>query len=717
MSQPNLYSASWYRVKDLRPRLRPHVEIHRQRFRGRTWHVLQDHATGQFFRFSPETWCVIGLMDGRRSVDEVWLAAAERLGDDLPTQDEVIQLLGQLHKVDALTGDVAPALRELDERARSMRRDRMLKQMRNPLFVRIPVFDPDRLIAATLPLVKPLFTVWGFLLWLAIIAASGFQAAMHWDALSANLIDRVLAAQSLLLLILVMPPLKLLHELGHGWAVKRWGGEVHEIGVMLLVMMPVPYVEASAATAFRSKWARVSVGAAGMMTELLIAAVALQLWLAAEPGIIRAAAFNVMLIAGVSTVLFNGNPLLRFDAYYMLSDAIEIPNLASRATKWWAYVCERRLFGLRDARSPVEAPGEAGWFAFYAPASFAYRIALMLSIALFVAAEVPLVGIALAAWTVILSLGAPLFKIARHVLSSPRLERCRTRAVAVSAGGLGAAAALILIAPVPHATVVQGVIWAPEAGRIVAGGDGFVRALLIEQGAQVRAGQPLVDLADPLLVRERRVKQAKLDVLELERIARETESLAETRLVGRKADFAREDLEHVERRLDELVVRSPLDGRVRLLNPKDLSDRFLKRGELLGYVLRRGERKVRVVVPQDAIDLVRNDTRRVDLRLARSLDTVVRDVAIVREVPSGDRELPSPALAMSAGGPLPLDPNDPNRKRVLETFYQLELALPPSLGALGVGERVYARFDHGSASLGAQLWRFTRQTFLKRLDL
>ncbi|RDD62473.1 site-2 protease family protein [Ferruginivarius sediminum] len=717
MTAQNLHSASWYRVRNLRPRLRPNVQIHRQEFRGRVWHVLQDHATGQFFRFSPETWCVIGLMDGRRTVDEIWLAASDRLGDDMPTQDEVIQLLGQLHKADALAGDVPPALRELDERARSARRGRLLKQVRNPLFVRIPLFDPDRLIAATLPLVRPLFSGFGLIVWFVVIALSAFQAGMNWEELSSNTLERVLAAESVVMMFLVFPPLKLLHELGHGWAVKRWGGEVHEIGIMLLVMLPVPYVEASSSTAFASRWRRFAVAGAGMMTELLIAAAALQIWLAAEPGLLRAAAFNVMLIAGVSTLLFNGNPLLRFDAYYMLGDLLEIPNLATRASKWWAYVCERWLFGVRDAQSPADQPGEAKWLAIYAPASFAYRIVLMLTIALFVAEAVPLVGIALAVWTVLLTLGAPAWKIARHLLTSARLERVRGRALAVTAAGCAGFVALLFAVPVPHATVAQGVVWAPEAGRVTATGDGFVRRVVVEQGAEVGPGQPLLRLEDPLLRREARVKAAKLDVLELERISREAESLTESRLVARKAAFAREDLAHVERKLAELTVTSPRAGRVRLLNPGDLPNRFVRRGELLGYVLRHGERRVRVVVLQDAVDLVRNDTRRIDLRLARDPGAEVRDVRVVREVPSGDRELPNPALALSAGGPLPLDPNDPNRRRALETFYQIELALPPDLGPLGVGERVHARFDHGREPLAAQLWRYARQTFLERLDI
>ncbi|NIO11783.1 MAG: peptidase M50, partial [Deltaproteobacteria bacterium] len=132
-----------------------------------------------------------------------------------------------------------------------------------------------------------------------------------------NITDRILAPKNLLILWLTFPFLKAFHEFGHGFAVKVKGGEVHEMGIMLLVFTPIPYVDASAASAFRERRERVIVGAAGMMVELFIAALALFVWINIEPGPIRSLAYNVIFIAGVSSILFNGNPLLRYDAYYI----------------------------------------------------------------------------------------------------------------------------------------------------------------------------------------------------------------------------------------------------------------------------------------------------------------------------------------------------------------------------------------------------------------
>ena len=185
---------------------------------------------------------------------------------------------------------------------------------------------------------------------------------LHWPELTENVADRVLATHNLILLWLCFPLIKLLHELGHAYTTKLGGGEVHDMGLILLVFTPVPYVEASAASGFRSKWRRVLVGAAGMLVETFIAALAMFIWVAAEPGVLRAVAFNIMLIAGVSTLVFNANPLLRFDGYYILSDLIEIPNLSQRANRYWRYLAEKYVFRMKDSDKPPLAPSNAPYY-------------------------------------------------------------------------------------------------------------------------------------------------------------------------------------------------------------------------------------------------------------------------------------------------------------------------------------------------------------------
>jgi putative peptide zinc metalloprotease protein len=210
-----------------------------------------------------------------------------------------------------------------------------MQNLKSPMSLRIPLVDPDAFLTRTVGYFRPLFGTSGLLLWLALVLPAVVLAGEHWAELTGNIADRVFATENLLLLSLCYPLVKIVHELGHGYAAKLNGREVREMGVMFLLFYPVPYVDASAANALRDKKQRALIGAAGMVSELAVAALATYAWVLLEPGLARAIAFNVMLIAGVSTLLVNGNPLLRFDGYYILADLIEVPNLGARANKYW----------------------------------------------------------------------------------------------------------------------------------------------------------------------------------------------------------------------------------------------------------------------------------------------------------------------------------------------------------------------------------------------
>ncbi|MFC6657562.1 site-2 protease family protein [Roseibium salinum] len=300
--EQSYFSQSWYRVAQLHLRLRAHVRIHRTIFRGQLWYVMQDRTSGRFHRFAPETYFVISLMNGERSMQEVWDIACDNLSEKVMAQDEVVNLLGQLHAADVLFGDVPPDIEEIADRGRKSRNRKLMMSFMNPLAIRLNLIDPNEFLNATYPLVRPLLSWFGAMFYVAFVAYATVLAGMNWDALTENVTDRVLSTENIVLLLLSYPAIKALHELGHAYAIKRWGGDVHEIGIMMLVFMPVPYVDASDSAAFTGKWQRALVGAAGILVEVFLACLALIVWLNAGDGLVRAFAFNVMLIGGVSTL-------------------------------------------------------------------------------------------------------------------------------------------------------------------------------------------------------------------------------------------------------------------------------------------------------------------------------------------------------------------------------------------------------------------------------
>src|SRR3989442_10971059 len=274
MSAP-LLSNSWYRVAGLRPRLRSHARLHRHRYRGEVWYLLQDLASGRVHRFTRPARTVMAALDGERSVEDIWALVGARLGEAAPTQDEIIQLLGQLHVADLLESDVTPDVAELFARGEREVRARRQRSFANPMALRIPLWDPDAFLDRIRGLIGLLWSGWGATLWLAVVLPALFLLPMHWPELTNNFSDRVLAVDNLVALYLVFPVIKLLHELGHATATKAGGGEVHDMGIVLLVLLPVPYVEASAATTFRSKYQRAIVGSAGRAGAIVASAVGL----------------------------------------------------------------------------------------------------------------------------------------------------------------------------------------------------------------------------------------------------------------------------------------------------------------------------------------------------------------------------------------------------------------------------------------------------------
>jgi putative peptide zinc metalloprotease protein len=540
-------------------------------------------------------------------------------------------------------------------------------------------------------------------------------AGQHGNELTGNLSEQVLSSSNLWMMACVFPVVKLLHEFGHAFAVRSWGGTVREMGIMFLVFAPVPYVDASAAAIFPSKWRRAVVGAAGVATELLIAALAFYVWLLAEPGIARTVAYATMVVAGVSTLVVNGNPLLRYDAYYVLSDLIEMPNLAQRGQKYLTYLWDRYVCGAPDAEAPPESAAEQRWLLVYTPLAWGYRMFVMISIILFISGEFFIIGILLALWSLTTLIAVPLWKAWRHLARSPVLQRTRAKAMGRSFALL-ALVLILAVVPVPLHTRAEGVVWLPEQALVRAGGDGFFVRWRVMPGTRVKTGDVLFEQEDRKLATEIEVARAKVDEARARHRSEAFTDPAAARVSERQWRQEREILERLEERRARLIGRAQADGVLAATRAQDLPDRHLKQGELIGYVLSREALVARVVIPQDDIDLVRTRLAGAELRFADSIGHRAR-VTLLRPPAGGVDELPSPALGLSGGGRIPTQANDPNGVKTVERVFLLDLALPEDRPPAAFGERVYVRFDHGREPLVGQGLRRLRQLFLGRFGV
>ena len=711
-----LFSPSWYRVASLTPRLRSHAKLHRHQYRGQIWYVLQDRSNERFHRFSPAAFSFIGLMDGLRSVQEIWDLSSSRLGDSAPTQPEVVQLLSQLHAADVLQCDIPPDTAELLDRYDKQQQRKWQRRLMNFFAWQFPLLDPERFLQSFASLVRPFFSWWGAVLWGLVVVPAIFIGASHWADLTSNLIDRVTTPQNLLLLWFLFPVIKALHEFGHAFAVKVFGGEVHEMGIMLLVLSPVPYVDASASSAFSSKWQRAVVGAAGMIVELVLAAIAVYVWISVEPGSVRTLAYNTILIAGISTVIFNANPLLRFDGYYILADFLEIPNLRQRANTYLGYVCERYLFGRDDAQEPHATSGERAWCVTYAVSSFIYRIVVVVAILLYLTDQLFVLGVLFAGMTAFTWFVLPFGKGLKYLFTSPRIRRVRGRAVAVSLA-LSAVVVLVLaLIPTPFRTRAEGVVWIPDEAIVRAEVDGFVERVVATPGSSVRPGDLLVICHDVVVDTDVKILDAQLREVKARIREQMVDDLVKAKILEEEQHYIEERLARARERQAELVIRSKAAGTFVLPKADDLPGRFVKRGDVLAHVVDLGTITVRTIVDQNDIDLIRHEIQGVQVRLAERLAEPMT-ARVKRLVPAASVDLPSPALGSEGGGQVPLDPHDPKGQKALKKLFQVDLELPAEHRVINVGGRVYVRFDHGWDSLVAQWYRQGRQLFLARFNV
>ena len=538
----------------------------------------------------------------------------------------------------------------------------------------------------------------------------------NWGEISHHFGVNALSPYNLVLLVLLYPLIKFLHELGHAFSAKLEGGEVHEMGITFMLLIPIPYVNASTATHFRSRSKRILVSAAGILVESFIAGLGLMLFLATEPGLVQNIGFNLFLIGGVSSLFFNGNPLLKYDGYYILADAIGIPNLYQRAAQYWHYLFQRYLFGLRDSVSPATASGETAWFAVYSLASLAYRLGILWFILVVVTQKFFYLGIALATWLIGVQIVTPLYKAIRYLVDSPALQHRRNRALG-SSFGIGLALVVLFgYVPFPAYTLNQGVVWQPDEVQLRAEHDGFVAALEVDNHQFVTTGTPLLSLRDPFLRSEARIAEARVRELESRYRAKRATSQIEAGIVGEELQVARSELRHIVDKASAMSVSAFKNGRILLLDADDLPGRFIRKGDLLGYILDHETPTVRMAVSQDHIGQLRQQV--VDIRV-RFASNPGQDFSaeIIRQAPEATNQLPSAALGSAGGGKFIVAPGGEGDLQSREKIFLVDLKLDFDGENIPLGTRAFVRIDHGSEAIASQCFRRIRQVFLRQFNV
>lgn len=688
------FSESWYRVADLKAKLRSSAQISRQFYRGERWYVLRDPAGNQYHRLSAPAYQFIGLLDGKRTVSEAWELVGGQMADDAPTQNEVIQILSQLHSANLIESNVTPDAAVLLNRYKKFQRQRLQSRLMNVLFPRIPLWDCDQFLKRWMPVMRIVLSTFGIFLWFGMVIWAAVSVAPRWEELWKSA-DNATDPKNWPLLWLTFVLIKLIHELGHSFLCRRFGGEVHEMGVMFLVLMPAPYVDASSAWAFPSRWHRMLVGMGGMIFELFVASILAFVWLNTSAGTIHSLAYNAMLIASVSTVVFNANPLLRYDGYYILADWLEIPNLRYRSTEYTMGLIKRHLFRVKQ-HQPLPPISQRFWLFLYAVSSSIYRTFIGLAIIFIVYKKAPIIGPLMALGGVATWVIVPVVKTARYLLIDPELHRKRTGAIAWTLGFLALVVFVLAGFKMQTHYETQGIVEAKDLEHLLTRSAGKVVAIEKKDGDLVKKGDVILRSDNFELNSQRQQYEARVAQLSAQWDGYYNEPNLRKQVEQERQVYI-EELAKVNEQIDRLVLRAPIDGELVSPDLRHLEGMWIQEGQEIGKIIDPASLRIIACIDQeDGAQPFIREVKKARVQLAADLrmkDASVPVAMVEDRAPSPLYELPNPALGHMGGGPIATDPSDPKGLKLTKPMIQLWLNLENPDGKIVPGQRVHVRFD------------------------
>ncbi|MFM8635313.1 MAG: HlyD family efflux transporter periplasmic adaptor subunit [Planctomycetia bacterium] len=744
-------AADAFRSSTTRPiglKRRGDIVTNRQVYQGQAWYVVKDPISLHYFRFRPEEYALLDMLDGKASLEQLKDRFEAKFPPRRITSDELARFVATLHRSGLVIGDRPGQGPQLFERRRQRIWKEWMAWLSNILAMRFRGIDPDRLLERLDPWFGWLFSPPAIMAAMALAASALLLVLVNFGDFRSKLPEfhQFFAAGNWLYLGIALGVTKIIHEFGHGLSCKHYGGECHEMGMMLLVLTPCLYCDVSDSWMLPNKWKRAAIGAAGMYVEVIIASIATWLWWYSHPGFFNKVCLDVMFVSSVSTILFNANPLLRYDGYYILSDILEIPNLRQKATTILGRMASRYCLGIKQPEDPFLPQRRRGLFALYAVASSLYSWFVTLSIFLFTWSvfkpyRLEVIGQVLAAsalWGLVIR---PLQGMIRFLKVPGRRDEVKTVNVAVTAAVAAVVAGAIALIPLPQRVWSAAEIRPRGEETVYVTVPGRVESLAVKPGDRVEKGAELARLSSidlDLAIAELEGKAAdyrtRLDSLIRERF---TDQAA-----GREIGTVEEALKSVEEQLakkrrdrTELVLTAPRGGIVlpapgvehkadpsgklpawsgNALHPQNIGAVYTP-GTVLCMV---GEPKVFeavIVVDQTEVEFIRPG-QRIDLKIdAFPWQTFSGTVDVISE---SRIENGSERLSVKAGGDVPTETDESGREVPISASYELMMTLPgddPRMEEVTPGMRGTARIRVGSRTVGQWLLRLVWQTFNFRM--
>jgi putative peptide zinc metalloprotease protein len=732
-------------ARPLAVKMRPDLVTEKQRYQGQVYWIVKDPLALSYYRFQEEEFAILNMLDGDTSLDEMKRRFEKNFAPQKITLEELGRLVGMLHSSHLVIADMPGQGTQLRKRHSERVKKEWLGKLANVLAIRFKGFDPERILTRMLPWFGWLFTWRGAVLVLGVAFSALLLVLVQFEQFHAKLptFHEFFAAKNWIYLATAMGICKVFHEFGHGLSCKKFGGECHEIGAMLLVFTPCLYCNVSDSWMLPNKWQRAMIGAGGMYIELLIAGLATFGWWFSQPGLFNYLCLSTIFVCSVSTIMFNGNPLMRYDGYYILSDIMEIPNLRQKATTILGRKLGTWCLGFKEQEDPFLPQRNQIFFALYSIAATAYMWLVSVSILFFLYRVfedngLRVLGHMLAALSLVSLLFAPLWRLCKFFYVPGRMSQVKPWRLVISLSILATLIGAFLFVPLPYRIFCPlEVATRQDAGRVFVDVDGRLLNVFVKPGQRVEKGQKLallenmqLDLEINKASRDVEESRSRMESARKEKLTPGTSGLNEVRALEQHYAKALEDLRNKLQDREQLLLRSPVDGVV--VAPPSMPNRggndeeilpswsgspldkenlnaTLRRGTLFCQVVDPAKLEGILVVDQSEFDAVQ-PKQAVEVRF----DAVQgeKDWYMTKIVNKSQERMKvaSRAVSQRTGGDLETKSNEHGQEVPISASYQARVELNDNKGMLLPGMRGTARIHAEKRTLGYRMWLLIKQT-------
>jgi putative peptide zinc metalloprotease protein len=715
-------------AEHLQIKIRPDLVVQPVQYEGVTHYVVKDPIGLKYFRFKAEEYFLLQQFDGKNTMLEIKRSFERKYRPQTITIDDLLRFAAQLHEASLAQLDTAEQAKVLIKRRRKNQWKRIGQGFANILYLKIPIIDPERLLTWMYPYFRWIFTPYFVAFSIGLMLAAITLVAGQWDSFTAKLptFESFFNWRTLPYLWASLAVIKIIHEFGHGLTAKHYGSEVHEMGMLFLVLTPALYCDVTDSWLLKNKWHRIWIAAAGIYVECFLAAIATFAWWYSTPGLFQSLMLSTMFICSVNTILFNANPLLRYDGYYVAADWLEIPNLRLKSTQFFTYLFQEKVLGLEVPVQSYMPRSRRMLFVTYAVASYVYRWVVTFSILFFLYQFLPeklrIISGMLAMGSLVPLLLMPTINSVKFVRQPGRMRKVKKLRAAAILGGAAVVIALVLLIPTPLRVKGTLVLTPARPERIYIDTPGQLLSIDVRDNEPVKANETVIAKLINLDLQRESVERTQEIDLNLAK-ADNYEALSQNnpinhQLAERHREMVTEDLEpaltKVIDQVGKLTLFANRDGIVIGVPHREQTGKWLKAGELFCEVGDPKKLEAHLLIDQSDVDLIRPSAERTRPKAwvkvyGRSSRTIRSEV---EEVARRNREEIPPELSNQAGGEIATKPDqETGQAKPLTAVFEAIIPVDNADLTLQAGQRGIAKIDGGTATLGWWLWRLLNKTF------